>query len=252
MSDFKDHFSTQSKGYGKFRPSYPEALYHYLADLCQGHERAWDCATGTGQAARGLSGFFDHVVATDGSAEQISQAAGPDNVSFRTAFAAQSGLEPESIDLITVAQALHWFDLEAFYQEVRRVLKPGGILAVWCYNLLKIDEEIDLIITRFDQDIVGEYWPPERQLVRNDYATMAFPFEEIGEADSGPKFNMASMWALDDLIGYLATWSSVAAYKAALGHDPLHQITEELTAAWGAPRDKKRVIWPLSYRIGRR
>lgn len=247
MSNFKDHFSKQSKGYSQFRPLYPEALYRHLSDICIGHKRVWDCATGTGQAARGLAEYFDHIVATDGSEKQIENAHGPDNVSFRVASAENSGLDASSVDLITVAQALHWFDHEAFFQEVRRVLKPGGILAVWTYNLLKIDEKIDPILQRFDEDIIGEYWPQERQFVRDDYQTIDLPFDEIAM----PAFHMAASWALDDLLGYLATWSSVVRYRQDKGQDPLGQIKSEIITAWGFVPDKKAISWPLSFRVGR-
>lgn len=244
---FKDHFSKQSKDYSKFRPLYPPQLYEHLSDICGGHALVWDCATGNGQAARGLAGFFDQIVATDGSARQIANAVGPDNVSFGVAMAEQSGLAASSVDLVTVAQALHWFDRGAFFQEVRRVLKPGGILAVWTYNLLKIENDIDLIINKFDQDIIGLYWPPERQLVRDEYGTIDFPFGEIAM----PAFNMELSWQLDDLLGYLGTWSSVVRYRQAKGQDPLNEIRSELSAAWGPASDEKRVKWPLSFRVGR-
>ncbi len=256
MTGFKDYFSTQSKAYGRFRPQYPEELYKYLSELCEDHVLAWDCATGTGQAARGLSGYFNNVVATDASAAQIENAQGPGNVVFQSSFAEKSGLAAQSVDIITVAQALHWFDLGGFYREARRVLKPNAVLAVWTYNLLEVGEEnIDLIIKRFDEDIVGEYWPEERQLVRDNYAAIDFPFDEASTAASIPEFNMTILWSLDDLMGYLATWSSVVAYKAAKGSDPLREVYSEFCDVWGSPNDKKgdkkNIKWPLSFKIGR-
>jgi len=248
MSPFKDHFSEQSKGYSKYRPHYPNELYQYLSGLCTGHDLAWDCATGTGQAARGLSKFFDHVVATDGSEKQISRATGPKNISFRVARAEQSPLESSVTDLITVAQALHWFSHDDFFREAKRVLKPGGILAVWTYNLLHIRPDIDEIIQKLDQDIVGEYWPPERQYVREDYTTIEFPFDEI---KGMPPYNMTALWALDDLIGYLRTWSSVVRYKADRGGDPLEEIIPDLRVLWGDVAVQKSVQWPLTIRAGR-
>jgi len=252
MPAFKDHFSKQSKAYGEFRPQYPQALYEYLSGICSsGHELVWDCATGTGQAARGLSGYFDNIIATDASAQQIASAAGPENVTFRVALAEGSGLDSASVDLVTVAQALHWFDLSVFYDEVKRVLKPKGILAVWTYDLLKIEDKIDGIIEKFNDDIIGEYWPAERQLVRDRYRKLSFPFNERGLTASSPEFNMTAQWSLDDLMGYLATWSSVAAYKDVRNKDPLREIYADLCAAWGVSSDKKDVKWPLSLRIGR-
>lgn len=252
MTGFKDYFSTQSKAYGRFRPQYPKGLYKYLSELCEDHELVWDCATGTGQAARGLSGYFNSVIATDASARQIESAAGPDNVVFRRKLAEKSGLAPQTVDMITVAQALHWFDLDGFYKEAKRVLKPNAVLAVWTYNLLEVGEEdIDLIIKKFDEDIIGAYWPEERQLVRDNYAAIDFPFNEEGGAAPIPEFNMTIYWSLDDLMGYLATWSSVAAYKAAKGCDPLREICPDLCAVWGAANNKKNIKWPLSFKIGR-
>lgn len=249
MSGFKDHFSAQAGAYSRFRPLYPVALYPYLSDLCPEHDLAWDCATGNGQAARGLAGKFRHIIATDASAEQVSHATGPDNVSFHVATAEQSGLENASIDLITVAQALHWFDHDAFFHEVKRVLKPDGILAAWSYNLLEINEEIDAIIGHLGNEIVGDYWPPERRFVNDNYRTINFPMSGI----KMPSFRMTAQWSLDDLLGYLGTWSSVMGYRAAKGRDPLREIYDDLRAAWGDNyAGKKQVDWPLSFRVGLR
>ncbi|NOZ41988.1 MAG: class I SAM-dependent methyltransferase [Alphaproteobacteria bacterium] len=248
MAEFKDYFSTRSGEYSRFRPSYPPAVYQYLSGLCAGHDLAWDCATGSGQAARGLCGHFHQIVATDASAEQLRHAAGPDNVSFRVATAEQSGFETASVDLITVAQALHWFDHEAFFREVKRVVKPGGIIAAWSYNLLEITPEIDVIVNRFCEDTVGEYWPPGRRYVVDDYRTIAFPFAEV----TMPPLRMTVVWSLDDLIGYLATWSAVTRYRAARGRDPMVDIYTELSTVWGPDTAaKKTVHWPLSFLVGK-
>lgn len=247
MSHFKDHFSRQSKGYGEFRPDYPNDLYQHLSDLCTGYDLAWDCATGTGQAARGLSNFFTHIIATDASEKQILNASGPANITFRVAEAQRSGLETSSVDLVMVAQALHWFSHDDFFMEVKRVLKPDGILAAWTYHLLQIEPEIDKIIQKFDQDIVGQYWPKERQLVRERYSSITFPFNEI----SMSPYNMTSSWALDELVGYLRTWSSVVRYKADRGRDPLEEIIPDLRVLWGDVAVQKSVQWPLTIRAGR-
>lgn len=246
MAEFKDHFSAQSKGYSKFRPSYPQELYPYLSGLCKDHNLVWDCATGTGQAARGLSPFFDRIIATDGSAQQVEKAEGPQNITFCVAAAEESGLETSSVDLVTVAQALHWFAHDDFFQEVKRVLKPGGILAVWTYNLLSIDRDIDRIIRQLYMKTIGEYWPPERALVNENYRNIDFPFQEIAP----PDFNMTASWRLDDLLGYLSTWSAVVRYKADKGRDPIEEIRTGLSAAWGEDTNRRSVNWPLSFRIG--
>lgn len=246
MSGFKDHFSQQAAGYSKFRPLYPSGLYQHLSGICGGLGRAWDCATGNGQAARGLAAYFDHVIATDASEKQISHAHGPNNVSFRVGAAERSGLDDASVDLITVAQALHWFDHQAFFQEAQRVLKPGGILAVWTYDLLVLDHQLDPVLRRLNEDIVGGYWPAERQMVRDRYQTIDFPFEDI----TMPGFNLQASWTLEELVGYLSTWSSVVRYKAATGRDPLQEITPDLRDAWGPDTDKKHVRWPITFKVG--
>lgn len=247
MAEFKDHFSQQSADYSHYRPSYPAALYDHLAGVCRGHDRALDCATGTGQAARGLSALFGHITAIDGSTEQIAQAEGAENITFRVATAEETGLTAASVDLVTVAQALHWFDHDAFFQEMERIVKPGGILAVWTYNLLEIDDNIDQLIHKLSEDIVGSFWPPERHYVRDNYATIDFPFTKMDV----PPFHMTAVWSLDGLMGYLGTWSSVVRYRNEKGRDPLVNIHAELIAAWGDPKVRKKVTWPLSFKVGR-
>ena len=244
---FKDHFSTQSAAYAKHRPRYPSALFEYLASVTTEHERAWDCATGNGQAALGLARCFTEVIATDASRQQLLSAAPHERIRYRVAAAEQSGLEPGSVDLITVAQALHWFDLEAFYTEVRRVLKGSGVLAVWAYNLLEISPEVDFLINEFYGETVGPYWPPERQLIEEGYRTIAFPFREL----EPPPFLMEASWNLAELAGYLRTWSATRRFTEARGFDPVTDLTVKLLAAWGAPaEEEKRVRWPLSLRVG--
>ncbi len=159
---FADHFSAASADYARYRPDYPDRLFAYLADRAPGRRRAWDCATGNGQAARGLARHFAEVIATDASAQQIASAPPHRRVSYRVAPAEDSGLPDESVELITVAQALHWFDRPRFWPEARRVLVPRGVIAVWCYDLLSIDAEVDAVVGRLYRDVVGPYWPPER------------------------------------------------------------------------------------------
>lgn len=159
---FKDHFSEIAARYAEFRPTYPAELFDWLASLCEEHETAWDCATGSGQAAAGLSKHFRKIIATDASAEQIAHAGGPNNVSFRVAPAEASGLADRSIDLVTVAQAAHWFDLTKFFAEAQRVLNPGGVLALWGYGRLDLPAGMDAIFQRFYSETVGPYWPPRR------------------------------------------------------------------------------------------
>ncbi|WP_321392979.1 class I SAM-dependent methyltransferase [Emcibacter sp.] len=226
-SSFKDHFSTQSDSYGKFRPEYPEKLFEYLASLGPGRDLVWDCACGTGQASRSLAHYFDQVMATDGSRRQIDNARGPDNVTFQVALAHQSPLADHSADLVTVAQALHWFDLEAFYREVRRVVKPGGHIAVWSYAVTSVSPEIDETIGELYNGLIGSYWPPERAHVEKGYKDLAFPFEAL----QVPDLAMSVQWNFEQLMGYFGSWSAVARYKDALGHDPLQLVENRILAA---------------------
>jgi len=213
-------------------------------------ELAWDCATGTGQAACELARRFNRVVATDASAAQIAVATPCPAVEYRTAPAEQSGLGDASVDLITVAQALHWFDLDAFYYEVRRVLKPGGLLAVWTYGVFGTEggaggEAVQKLLHSFYYDTVRPYWPPERRHVENGYADLAFPFEPV----TAPAFSMAVEWRLADLVGYLRSWSATARFREAKGTDPVLLLEQQLSGLWG--EGQRRILWPLSIRAGR-
>ena len=245
-TNFKDYFSKHSVDYAKYRPVYPSELFAHLAAIAPGKELAWDCATGSGQAACALAEFFNQVIATDASAAQLEQAARNEKVFYKVAKAEDSGLEYASVDLITVAQALHWFDLEKFYAEARRVLKRDGLLAVWSYNLIEISQEIDAVINRFYKDVVGPYWPPERRMVEEGYNAIAFPFREIAV----PQFQMSAQWTLYDLAGYIRTWSATQRFMAENESDPLASINDELTAIWGEASETKQVRWPLKLRVG--
>lgn len=261
---FKDLFSHASADYQRYRPHYPEALFDQLRRECLGQGLAWDCACGTGQAASRLSEHFRLVVATDASTKQIEQAqhtqraqidecagsvetASAARVQFRIANAEASGLADGSVDLITVAQALHWFDRPRFYREAERVLRAGGLLAVWCYSLARSDPPLDAIVDHLYHDIVGPYWPAERRWVETGYRDIDFPFAEL---EFGP-FQMSSEWRLEQLLGYLATWSAVRRFREAIGEDPIAQIAPELAAAWGDAARPRRFTWPLHLRVGR-
>jgi SAM-dependent methyltransferase len=244
---FKDHFSAQAADYAKFRPGYPRELFDYLVSIPPSRQLAWDCGTGNGQAAVALALVFDRVIATDASERQITNAEPHERVEYRVAPAEDSGIESETLDLIVVAQALHWFDLDRFYAEARRVLKVSGVLAASAYNLLHVEPTIDEVVNRYYYEVVGPFWPPERKLIEQ-FANLPFPFHKIDP----PKFEMTVQWSLEHLLGYLRTWSSTQRFVAAKGSDPLKQIMDELCAAWGDSRQTRMVVWPLTLRIGRK
>ena len=242
---FKDHFSKQAADYAKFRPRYPQELFGYLGRITPNRQLAWDCGTGSGQAAVGLTSVFDRVLATDASEKQIANAQPHERVKYRVAQAEDSGIESATIDLIMVAQALHWFDLDRFYVETQRVSKPAGVLAASAYNLLHIAPAIDEIMNRYYYEVVGPFWPPERKLIE-EFASLPFPFHKM----EVPKFEMTAHWNLDHLLGYLRSWSSTQRFIAAKGGDPLEQITDQLRSVWGSPEQTRKVTWPLTLRIG--
>lgn len=248
MSLFKDHFSGHAALYSTYRPDYPAELYQFLADQSPSQQLVWDCATGSGQAALGLAEHFELVIATDASAEQIENAVSAENISYRVACAEQSGLADNSVDLITVAQALHWFDLNAFYTEVDRVLKPNGVLAIWSYNLLDAGDDITPLLNHLYHDIVGPYWPKERRHIEQGYRELPFPYTE----QTAPQFAMSARWTLKQLTGYLRTWSAVQRYNKEHGSDALQLIEADLASKWGDENKAHTIRWPLSLRWGRK
>ena len=247
MSEFKDHFSSASDRYAAYRPDYPAALFAWLAGQCAERDTAWDCATGSGQAARGLAPHFRQVVATDASTEQICHAGHHPAIDYRVAPAEASGLADRCIDLVTVAQAAHWFDLSAFYAEAARVLKAGGAIAVWGYGRMLLPGEMDAPFQRFYAETVGPYWPAERALIDDAYRRLDFPFMEI----EAPAFAIEVAWTLPRLLDYLSTWSAVKRFQAARGHDPLPPLLAELAPLWGDPETARALQWPLFLRAGR-
>lgn len=248
MTEFKDHFSTNSAGYAAHRPTYPRELVDFLADSAPGRELALDAGCGTGQLSTLLAERFTQVVATDASAAQIASATPHDRVVYRVAPAERSGLPDGCADLVTVAQAAHWLDLDAFYAEVRRIARPGGVVALITYGVLHVEHAAaDELAQRFYRDVIGPYWPPERRHVEDGYRSLPFPFTPL----DAPAFDIEVAWKLADLIGYTDTWSAVRAAEKAVGRAPVETFHAALADAWGDPDSVRRVRWPCSIRIGR-
>ena len=221
-------------------------MFRYLATVAPGNQLAWDCATGNGQAAVALAEVFERVIATDASEKQIGNAEAHPRVEYRVAPAEESGIESKTVDLITVAQALHWFDLERFDAEVRRVLQPRGVVAAWAYKLARVEPAIDRVVNHYYSEVVGAYWPAERALVER-FEELPFSFPEI----AAPSFEMVAEWDAEHLIGYLRTWSATQRFMAANRRDPLQDVEEDLRTAWGDAGQLRRVVWPLTVRVGR-
>jgi SAM-dependent methyltransferase len=244
---FKDHFSSVADAYRTFRPDYPEALFEWLAKIAPRREAALDCGCGSGQAAMALARHFAQVYAVDPSAKQIDHAIRKENVVYRVAPAEATGLPGASQDLIIAAQAFHWFDLDLFYPEVRRLARGGAVFAAFTYGLMTVNQELDPIIRHLYHDLLGQYWPPERLHVESGYRTLPFPFHELVP----PALAMTAHWRADHLLGYLSTWSAVKECKVRTGKDPLQGIDRQLREAWGDPEGIKCVSWPLVIRAGR-
>lgn len=242
------HFESVATDYARHRPTYPEALIEWLVGNSPGRGLAWDCGTGNGQVARSLAPHIEQVIATDLSAAQLAQASPLAGVTFRQARAENSGLEPASVDLVVVAQALHWFDVDAFNREASRVLRPGGLMAQWCYGLMKTGvAPIDAEVTAFYKNIVGPYWPAERRHVENGYRDLPFPFQRI----PARAFSMTAEWTLADVLGYLRSWSATARHIQMTGVDPVPDLTDRLVRLWGDSERTRHVEWPLTLRVGR-
>lgn len=245
---FADHFSAQAAEYARARPGYPPALFEALAALAPGRGLAWDAGTGSGQAAVGLARHFARVVATDASAAQVAAAAAHPRVEYRVAEAAEIDLPAGGVDLVTVAQAAHWFDLTAFYAAASRVLRRGGVLAVWCYDLPRITPEVDRVVDWFYREVVGPWWPAERRMVESGYRGLPFPFPER----PFPVMAMHCEWTAGALVEYIGTWSAVARCREVRGTDPLPAVASALAPYWPAADPPRPVRWPLQGRLGHR
>lgn len=241
----RDHFSAVAARYAKCRPSYPAALAEFLAGCAPARHLAWDCGTGSGQAATLLASEFARVVATDSSQQQLSHAVAHPRVHYRRGDEHHSGLRAASCDLVTAAQAAHWFDLPAFYREAARVLKPRGVVAIWGYAKIHISREIDPVIAWFENDRVGRYWPEGRELATNGYRDVLFPFPRV----AAPAFVMERHWTCDQFVGYLDTWSAVDRCRTSELRDPIPEVAEALQSLWGP--GARVVRWPIHMLVGR-
>jgi SAM-dependent methyltransferase len=245
---FADHFSRLATGYATYRPQYPDGLFAAIAAANPSHEVVWDCATGTGQAVRGLAAHFGMVLASDASREQILAATPHRGARYLVARAEAAPLPAGSACMVTVAQALHWLEPAEFYAEARRVLRPGGLLVAWTYGSQRVDRgPIDDVLLDFYERVIGPYWPPQRRWVETGYRTLRFPFDEI--AIEAPP--MYADWNLGHLLGYIGTWSAVARCREMSGTDPVAELADRALPLWGDPTMPRRIEWPLSVRAGR-
>lgn len=248
MNTFKDNFSKQAEVYVKFRPTYPTELFEFLANLTLEHKLAWDCGTGNGQSAMKLANYYEKVYATDPSQEQIKNAIPHDRIVYKVENAENpSSIENNSVDIITVAQAVHWFDFDKFYTEVKRVLKPNGIIAVWAYGVPTISKELDIIIKDFHDNIVGEFWLSENKLIDKEYSTIPFPFTEI----KTPEFFIKKQVTLSETLGHLRSWSATQKYIDKYNENPMENLSQKLQQHWGGIETYKEMTWKLILKVGK-
>jgi SAM-dependent methyltransferase len=240
----KDLFSPQSSGYAKFRPTYPAALFDWVAGIAPARGLAVDVGTGSGQAAVELGERFARVLAVDPSDAQLANATPHPRVTYRRGTAEATGADAGSADLVTASQAFHWFDHAKFFEEARRVLRPGGVLAVWCYGFAEITPEVDAVVMELYEGTLGKYWGPERRVVEDLYRGIAFP-SSLREIEA-PKFEIRARWRVEQLVGYLGTWSALATYRRERGEDPMLTVVPKIEAAWGEAA--REVRWAIGVR----
>jgi ubiquinone/menaquinone biosynthesis C-methylase UbiE len=242
-------FSQNSDQYAKHRPQYPEELFAYLNEISAEHDSAWDCATGNGQAAISCAKYFTHVEATDISAEQIQHCLVHPKIHYSVCPAEHTPFANNSFDLIVVATAVHWFDQAQFFQEVERVLKPKGILAIWSYGFFTIESEIDDMIAKELLEPIDPFWASGNRQVMNGYRDLILPLEKISNL---PSFSMQVEWNLEQLSAYLRTWSAVKRYSTELGIDSVARLESKLKKTWKDPNDVKVASMPLFLKVSRK
>lgn len=247
MSSPKNWFDQGGQAYARFRPEYPPELAEFLASIAPDTQLAVDVGCGNGQLTGQLAKYFSSVTGLDPSADQLTHAAPQANVTYLCAPAEGMPLPDRSASLVTAAQAAHWFDLPAFYAEVRRVAMPSAVLALISYGVLQLDAELDARFQQFYWQEIGPYWPAERRLVDSGYATLDFPFEPI----ASPAMLIRLDWNLNELLGYIATWSAVRQAQEAGRADILHRFASDLAQTWGDAESRRSISWPINMRVGR-
>ena len=247
--EYIGHFNQQSDKYSLCRPDYPEALFDYLAQSVDSDAIVWDCGTGTGQAAKSLAERFRKVIATDINSAPLTHAVSMDNIEYHCCPAEHTPIESGTVNLITIAQALHWFDFTSFYEEVRRVSAPNGLIAAWCYSLgFFNNSSIDSVIKSLYYDILGTtYWPKERFYIDEEYKTIPFPFAK----QTSPDLCIEKLFNFEQLLGYLSTWSAVKEYELQNKQNPLDLISTSLAAAWDDLNTQRTIYWPLHCLVGK-
>lgn len=241
-----DRFGDRADEYARTRPTYPEALFHHLERLAPARDLAWDCGAGSGQTAHSLVRGFSRVLATDSSLRQLARIPAHDRIHRVAAAAEAAPFRDRNVDLVTVSAAIHWFDRPRFYAEVRRVARPGAILAVWSYYQTRIAPELDVVLERFANDVVGPFWDPGIVVNRHRYRDLDFPFQRL----PWPELHAEARMRLGDLCQYMRTWSSSVAWERARGTDPVDVVREDLARAWGDPESVRVIRWPLHGAIG--
>lgn len=241
----KDNFSSQADIYAKYRPQYPDALFEYIISFVKEKKLAWDCGTGNGQTAKELSKYFNTVFATDISSRQIEHAEKRPNIHYSVEPAENTSIENNTIDLITVSQALHWFNFEKFYAEVKRVSKPTAVIAAWTYSLLQIDRETDKLIQDYHFKTLEKYWDKERKYVDDGYTTIPFTFKKIDT----PEFFIEINWNTEDLEGYFNTWSALQKFIKANNYNPVPALMKEISLNW-PDSEYRKIIFPIHLKLG--
>ena len=240
-------YSSYAKQYAQSRPTYPEELFNHISSLGEQHDLAWDCATGNGQAAQALTKHFKRIIATDISTEQIKHAIPNPQIEYRVATSEQSGLKDKSVDLVTVASALHWFNLESFYSEVKRVVRPGGILAAWSYHVGYVEPPYEKIFLCFYRNVLFPFFAPGARLVDDRYETITLPGEPL---DAG-KYFVSAKWNLEQMLSFIKSWSGTQQYIKEQGEDPVALVADDLKQLWGDPENIQTIRWPLFVKISR-